>query len=183
MRHTLARLAPIAALALVLSGCAAGMAYKNGNKSAKVGDWDAAVGHFRSAVQEDPDRPEYKIALQRAMIEASLLHVAAGKVFEEKGQLDAALREFHRASEYDPSNRELAAHVNELDHRLMAQIEAGRPKPAIDSMRERARGMRPEPTLNPASREPLDLHFTGSVRDLLKFISGASGINITFTSD
>ncbi len=43
--------------------------------------------------------------------------------------------------------------------------------------------MHPEPTLNPASREPLDLHFTGSVRDLLKFISGASGINITFTSD
>ncbi len=117
------------------------------------------------------------------MIEASLLHVAAGKLFEEKGQLDAALREFHRASEYDPSNRELAAHVNELDHRLMAQIEAGRPKPAIDSMRERARGMHPEPTLNPASREPLDLHFTGSVRDLLKFISGAAGINITFTSD
>ena len=50
-------------------------------------------------------------------------------------------------------------------------------------MRERARAMHPEPTLNPASREPLDLHFTGSVRDLLKFISGAAGINITFTSD
>ena len=183
MRHTLARLAPIAALALLLSGCAASMAYKDGNGSAKVGDWDAAVGHFRTAVQEDPDKPEYKIALQRAMIEASLLHISAGKLFEEKGQLDAALREFHRASEYDPSNRELAAHVTELDHRLMAQIEAGRPKPAIDSMRERARRLQPEPTLNPASREPLDLHFTGSVRDLLKFISGAAGINITFTSD
>lgn len=183
MRHTLARLAPIAALALLLSGCAASMAFHDGNKAAKGGDWDAAVGHFRSAVQEDPDKPEYKIALQRAMIEASLLHIAAGKAFEEKGQLDAALREFHRASEYDPSNRELAAHVNEIDHRLMAQIEANRPKPAIDSMRERARQMRPEPTLNPASREPLDLHFTGSVRDLLKFIGSASGINITFTSD
>jgi general secretion pathway protein D len=183
VRHTLARLAPIAALTLLLSGCAASMAYRDGNTAAKVGDWDAAVGHFRTAVQEDPDKPEYKIALQRAMIEASQLHISAGKVFEEKGQLDAALREFHRASEYDPSNRELAAHVNELDHRLMAQIEAGRPKPPIDSMRERARGMHPEPTLNPASREPLDLHFTGSVRDLLKFIGSASGINITFTSD
>ncbi len=109
-----------------------------------MGDWDAAVGHFRTAVQEDPDKPEYKIALQRAMIEASLLHVSAGKVFEEKGQLDAALREFHRASEYDPSNRELAAHVTELDHRLMAQIEA-RPSEAghrLDA-RARARGCSP----------------------------------------
>ena len=43
--------------------------------------------------------------------------------------------------------------------------------------------MRPEPALNPASREPLDLQFTGSVRDLLNFIGGATGINITFTSD
>ena len=50
-------------------------------------------------------------------------------------------------------------------------------------MRERARRLTPEPTLNPASREPLDLHFTGSVRDLLKFIADATGINITFTGD
>jgi general secretion pathway protein D len=183
VRHTLARLVPIAALAMLLSGCAASMAYHDGNKSAKVNDWDAAVGHYRTAVQEDPDKPEYKIALQRAMIEASLVHIAAGKSFEEKGQLDAALREFHRASEYDPSNRELAAHVIDLDHRLMAQIEASRPKPPIDTMRERARRAQAEPTLNPTSREPLDLHFTGSVRDLLKFIGSAAGINITFTSD
>jgi type II secretory pathway component GspD/PulD (secretin) len=159
------------------------MAYHDGNKAAKVSDWDAAVGHYRSAVQEDPDKPEYKIALQRAMIEASLVHISAGKLFEEKGQLDAALREFHRASEYDPSNRELASHVTDLDHRIMAQIEASRPKPPIDTMRERARRLSPEPTLNPASREPLDLHFTGSMRDLLKFIGSASGINIAFTSD
>jgi type II secretory pathway component GspD/PulD (secretin) len=159
------------------------MAYHDGNKAAKVSDWDAAVGHYRSAVQEDPDKPEYKIALQRAMIEASLVHISAGKLFEEKGQLDAALREFHRASEYDPTNRELASHVTDLDHRIMAQIEASRPKPPMDTMRERARRLSPEPTLNPASREPLDLHFTGSMRDLLKFIGSASGINIAFTSD
>jgi len=121
------------------------MAYHDGNTSAKVGDWDAAVGHFRTAVQEDPDKPEYKIALQRAMLEASQVHIAAGKMFEEKGQLDGALREYHRASEYDPSNRELAAHVNDLDHRLMAQIEASRPKPPIDTMRERARRLQSEP--------------------------------------
>lgn len=183
MTHTLRRLAPIVTLALVLSGCAASMSYHKGQESAKATDWDAAVAHFRSAVQEDPDKPEYKIALSRAMLEAALMHATAGKDFEARGQLDAALREFHRASEYDPANRQLAAHVTDLDHRIMAQIEAGRPKPPIDAMRERARRMQAEPALNPASREPLDLHFTGSVRDLLKFISSASGINVTFTND
>jgi len=174
----------VALLAAVLAGCATGSsAYKKGYTAAKVHDWDTAVAHFRTAVQEDPDKPEYRIALERAMMEAALLHASAGKEFEAQGQLDAALREYHRASEYDPSNRQLAARVMDIDRRIAEQIEASRPRPKIDVMRERARRMTPEPTLNPASREPLDLHFTGSVRDLLKFIADATGINITFTGD
>ena len=184
MRIALARLVPVALLAAVLAGCATGSsAYKKGYTAAKVHDWDTAVAHFRTAVQEDPDKPEYRIALERAMMEAALLHASAGKEFEAQGQLDAALREYHRASEYDPSNRQLAARVMDIDRRIAEQIEASRPRPKIDVMRERARRMTPEPTLNPASREPLDLHFTGSVRDLLKFIADATGINITFTGD
>jgi len=184
VRIALARLVPVALLAAVLAGCATGSsAYKKGYTAAKVHDWDTAVAHFRTAVQEDPDKPEYRIALERAMMEAALLHASAGKEFEAQGQLDAALREYHRASEYDPSNRQLAARVMDIDRRIAEQIEASRPRPKIDVMRERARRMTPEPTLNPASREPLDLHFTGSVRDLLKFIADATGINITFTGD
>ncbi len=183
MRHAFGRLVPVLLVALLAGACAAAMSYKKGQTAAREGDWDAAVAHYRSAVQEDPDKPEYKIALERAMLDAALLHASAGKQFEEKGQLDAAIREFHRASEYDPANRQLAAHVAELDHRIRDLIEASRPRPKIDELRERARRMSPEPTLNPASREPLDLHFSGSVRDLLKFIGDATGINVTFTSD
>src|SRR4030095_10644750 len=94
-----------------------------------------------------------------------------------------ALREYKRASEYDPANRQLAARAAELDQKIRDAIEATRPRPQIHQMRERARRMTPEPALNPASREPLDLQFTGSVRDLLKFIAESTGINITFTSD
>ena len=184
MKTALARLVPVALVAATLAGCAAGSsAYKKGYTAAKVHDWDAAVAHFRTAVQDDPDKPEYRIALERAMMEAALIHASAAKEFEAQGQLDAALREYHRASEYDPSNRQLAARVVELDRKIAEQIEAGRPRPKIDVMRERARRLTPEPTLNPTSREPLDLHFTGSVRDLLKFIADATGINITFTGD
>jgi general secretion pathway protein D len=141
------------------------------------------VAHYRTAVQEDPDKPEFRIALERAMLEAAAMHAAAGKEFEAKGQLDAALREFKRASEYDPANRQIAAKAAELDQKIVAAIEASRPPSKLDEMRERARRMTPEPVLNPASREPLDLQFSGSVRDLLKFIADSTGINITFTSD
>ncbi len=183
MKNAWLKGALVLALALTVSGCAASSAYHKGYQAAKATDWDSAVAHFRTAVQEAPDKPEYRIALERAMLEAALLHAAAGKEFESKGQLDAALREFKRASEYDPTNRQLAAHVADLDRRIVAQIEAARPRSPIDAMRERARRLQPEPTLNPASREPLDLHFSGSVRDLLRFIGDATGINITFAGD
>jgi type II secretory pathway component GspD/PulD (secretin) len=179
----LARLVAIGLLAVSLTGCAATMAYHKAQDAAKRTDWDAAVAHYRTAVQEAPDRPEYRIALERAMLEAALMHTAVARDFETKGQLDAAAREYRRASEYDPANRQLAFKVSELDRRILDQIETSRPRPKIDEMRERARRMSPAPVLNPASREPLDIHFNGSVRDLLKFIADSSGINITFTSD
>ena len=183
MKNAWLKGALVLALAITVSGCAAATAYHKGNDAAKATDWDSAVAHYRTAVQEDPEKPEYRIALERSMLEAALLHAAAGKNFESRGQLDAALREFKRASEYDPTNRQLAAHVADLDRRIIAQIESTRPRPPIDAMRERARRLQPEPTLNPASREPLDLHYQGSVRDLLKFIGDVTGINITFTGD
>ena len=80
VRIALARLVPVALLAAVLTGCAAGSsAYKKGYTAAKVHDWDTAVAHFRTAVQDDPDKPEYRIALERAMMEAALLHASAGQ--------------------------------------------------------------------------------------------------------
>jgi general secretion pathway protein D len=136
-------------------------------------------------VQDDPDRPEYRIALERAMVEAALLHASAGKEFEAKGELDAALREFKRASEYEPANRQLAAKVADLDRVIRERIEASRPRSRIADMRDKARRMSPEPILNPASREPLNFNFgpTTSVRDILKLLGATSGINVTFTGD
>src|SRR5688572_12682847 len=161
------------------------MAYRRGFDAAQRRDWDAAVGYYRQAVQDDPDKPEYRIALERAMVEAALIHASAGKEFEAKGELDAALREFKRASEYEPANRQLAAKVADLDRTIRERIEASRPRSRIAEMRDKARRMSPDPILNPASREPLNLRFGpgASVRDILNVLGSASGINVTFTGD
>ena len=180
----LSKLVALALLAATLAGCAAAIAYRRGDAAAERRDWDAAVGHFRQAVQDDPDKPEYRIALERAMIQASTAHAAAAREFEAKGELDAAVREYRRASEYEPANRQLAAKVAELDGVIRDRIEAARPRPPIVDMRERARQMSPEPILNPASREPINFNFpSASVRDILNFIGSSAGINVTFTAD
>ena len=181
----LSKLVALALIAATLSGCAAAMSYRKGFEAGQRRDWDAAVAHYRQAVQEDPDKPEYRIALERASMEAALIHAFAGKEFEAKGELDAALREFKRASEYEPSNRQLAAKVAELDRVIREKIEASRPRSRIAEMRDKARRMSPDPILNPASREPINWKFgpSASVRDILNFIGAASGINVTFTGD
>jgi general secretion pathway protein D len=175
--------APLLALVLVLAGCAAGMALRRGNDAARRGDWDAAVVHYREALQADPDRPEFKIALERAMSEASRIHLRAAHEAEARGELDAAVREYRRAAEYDASNRQAAAKVVELDQTIRDRIEAARPKPPIDRMRERARQMAAEPKLSATQPIPLIRFTNQSVREILNFIGSSAGINVVFAQD
>ncbi|HEY2152418.1 MAG TPA: tetratricopeptide repeat protein [Vicinamibacterales bacterium] len=172
------------ALALLASGCAAGSAFHQGETAMKAGNLDEAVAAYRKALQASPDNANYQIALQRALLAASRSHLDKAHEFEQKDQLEAALGEYKQASEYDPSNRVATSKVAQLDREIHDRIEAARPKPAIQVLRERARAASAEPILNPASREPLNLRINNtSLRDALASIGGMTGINFTFDRD
>ena len=177
----IARLVATVLVAATLSGCAAGRAFRSGEASARARDWDTAVVYYTRALQEDPDRPEYKIALQRAMLNASRAHLAVARQFEQQGELSAALLEYRRTSEYDPSNRQAAAQVVNLERTIRDQIEAARPRPPIELLREQASQETQPPLLSPTSDEPLLVQFTdASLRDILDFIGDFTGINVTY---
>ena len=97
----------LVALALVAAGCAS--AGRSAARSAAAGEWDTAVEYYQQAVQDDPDRAEYQIALHRALLNASRGHIAAGRAFENQRELSAALREYRAAAGFDPSNSEVSA--------------------------------------------------------------------------
>ena len=176
------RLLVLIVAAALVAGCAAGRAYGRGERAARAGDWDAAVEFYRQAIQRQPDRPEYRIALERAMINASNVHLDQARLFEARNQLEDALREYRRASEYDPTNRLVAGKVQEMERRIRDLAEASRPQPTIQQMREVARQQ--QPLLNPASRDPLDVVFTNaSLRDILNTIGMSAGINVTYERD
>jgi general secretion pathway protein D len=178
------RLTRVTALFLavaLLTGCAAGRAFRRGEDRARVGDWDSAVTYYRTAMQADPDKPEYKIALERAMLNASRQHFDNARALEAKDQLDAALLEYRRTVEFDPGNTQALDRVVQLEKIIRDRIEASRPKPAIVQLREQARQVSPAPLLNPASRAPLDYNFKqASLRDVLTFIGSATGINVIY---
>src|SRR5687768_13748283 len=180
MRRLIRVSALVLALAL-LTGCAAGRAFSRGEDRARVGDWDAAVSYFRTAVLADPDKPEYRIALERAMLNASRFHFDNARALEAKDQLDAALQEYRRTIEFDPGNTQAFDRVVQLEKIIRDRIEASRPKPAIVQLREQAQQISAAPLLNPASRAPLDYNFKqASLRDILTFIGSATGINVIY---
>jgi general secretion pathway protein D len=175
------RFAAAAAVALIVSGCAAGKAFHRGEEAMRAGDLDQAVAAYRKAVQEAPENAAYKIALQRAMLAASRAHMDRAREYERNDQLEAALGEYKQASEYDPTNRLASSKVVDLERIIRERAEAARPKPQIEQLRERARAAsQPTPLLNFTTRLPQIRFNNVPLRDVLNFIGQATGVNVTF---
>ena len=173
----------VALAAVVAAGCATGRSFARGETAGQAGDWEAAVGFYRQALQDDPDRPDYKIALERAMLMASSQYTDKARQFEATGQPEEALRAYTKAMEFEPSNRTMAAKAAELERMLRDRIEAATPRPEIDKLRQQARRS-VEPVLSPTNPEPLIVNLINtSLREILSFIGNYSGINVTFDRD
>ena len=156
--------------------------YGRAENAARAGDWDAAVEYYRKAVQEAPERTDYKIALERSMINASHEHLNQAQLAEARGELEESLREYRRASDFDPPNRQLAAKVQEIERRIREQDQA-RPANNIAQLREQARQAGPPPLIKLSEVLP-EIRFTNtSIRDILNTIANVTGVNVTYDRD
>jgi type II secretory pathway component GspD/PulD (secretin) len=178
-RTALRKTAAVFVVLALAVGCAAGSAYRRADNAARSGDWDTAVQQYQRAVQADPDRAEYRIALERAMLTASQRHLDTARVAEARGQMEDALREYRRASEYDPTNRQVAAKVLETERRMRDQAEATRANTLRD-LREQARAQGPQPLMNLKTVLAPLRFFNTQLRDIFSGIGQATGINVTF---
>ena len=142
------------AAAVLVAGCATDQAFRQGATAAREGNWDAAVEYYRRALQEAPDRAEYRIALERAMLNAAHYHAAAAEL-EALGDLPGALREYRRAYELDPSNEQAGVRIANLQQTLRERAEAARAPAPIEAMRTQARLDTRPALLDPVSDEPL----------------------------
>jgi general secretion pathway protein D len=167
-----------------LAGCSASKsAFKSGNQEAKQGNWDAAVVHYTRAAREDPDKIDYRMALERALIEAANFHVKeAGKHLASQ-DLEKAIEEFVLATQLDPSNKyaqdQLADARAALTEREARKQEASE----FEQRREQARQLlATQPVLEPSSTAPINLKFAQdtSLQKIFEVLSTLSGINILF---
>ena len=183
MGRTVALLGVLVVVGALAAGCAASRAFNNGREAAKVNQWDVAVEQYRRALESEPNNPEYRLAYQRAMLDAAAYYAEQGRVAELRGQLETALRAFRRSTEFDASNRVVAAKVTELERKLRDAAEASVPKPNIQQLQENARQAGPAPLVRLNEVVPA-LNFTNQqVRTILETIGMAAGINVTFERD
>ena len=173
------RLIVLIVMAVLLSGCAAGRAFRQGQEASRNGDWDGAVAHYTRALQADPDNAQYKIELERAMQNAAREYISRARELEAKGDLDAALIAYRRALEMDGSNRLAASRAIELERFIRDRIEKSRPPSQIEKLRQQVR-QQAVPALNPTEPLPKIQFNNASLRDVLIFIGTQSGINVTF---
>ncbi|MBM3781016.1 MAG: hypothetical protein FJW29_04975 [Acidobacteria bacterium] len=169
------------AIAAVVAGCGTGRAFSRGQQAGATGDWEAAVGFYRQALQDNPSQPDYKISLERAMLAAAQMYTDRARQFEAADALEDAIRAYRKALEFEPGSRSIAQRAAELERTVRMRLEAAAPRPEIDKLRAEAARRSAEPVLNPSSRDPLSIHFSNAgLRDILSFIGDATGINVTY---
>src|SRR5678816_3041001 len=178
------KIAALVTVVALVAGCGASRFYGRGQSAAKAGNWDVAVEQYQHAIQEDPNNAEYGIALQRAMMSASVAHLDQAKMFEARGQMDDALREYRRASEYDPPNRQIAGKVSEIERRMRDAIEAARPRPTTPQVQApRPPGAGPAPLANLNSVVDPARFNQANLRDVINTLAEAAGIQAQYERD
>jgi general secretion pathway protein D len=169
---------------LSIVGCsAAASAYRRGATSAQQGDWDAAVVHYTRAANEDPDKIEYRMALERALVEASAYHVQQAQKKLAAADLEGAVKELELAVNLHPANKYAQGILQETRDRLKERQAIQEEAESFEERRRRAQELfGGRPILEPSSTAPIQLRFAEdtSLQKIFEVLSKLSGINILF---
>lgn len=152
---------------------------RSGDAAVKRGDYDAAVAYYRDALGHDPSRIDVKMALQQATEAAAAAHLKRAHDLEAQNQLPGAAAEYRRAADLDPGNTLALSKANELDRKIQDAIEAARPKPEIEQLREQAAQTSTIPHLDPRITVP-KFTYRGNVKECLTVIGQQTGISVEF---
>lgn len=153
--------------------------FQRGKRAEQRDNWDAAVSHYRLARSKEPENLEYRMALQRALLEAARLHAKQARRLVERGDPAGAIGELELSIHYDPTNR----YVREELLAVRQQQQRGQNADAVVERVDAASIFRPgEPVLDPSSSAPLRLSFARgtSLRTVLESLAKLGGINLVF---
>ncbi len=212
MIRPLIRLIPLA-VAVLLAGCAAQQAYREGNELVAQDKVEAGLVKYQEALAADPGNVTYKAAWLRARDNATNRLLTQAERELAAGQPVAALQDFQRVLAIDPVNDRARAGLRlvDADRRQAALIEeaqAAVERKDVETARQRLGAVlteRPtheaarqllaevnekaspapgEAALSAAFRTPISLEFRDApIKQIFEVIARHSGLNFLFDKD
>jgi general secretion pathway protein D len=211
-RSVVERLA-LGCVTLALAGCAAQMAYRDGEKLVADGQVEAGLLKYREAVAAEPGNARYKSAFLLARDRNTTRLVEQAERELANGQAAPALQNYQRALALDPAHERARAGLRlvEADARhavLMADAAAAFDKKDYELARQKTAAIlseRPnheaarllaaqvtektsapaaEAGLSAAYKLPLNIEFRdASLKQVFEVVSRRSGLNFLFDKD
>ncbi|HEX5235472.1 MAG TPA: cohesin domain-containing protein [Silvibacterium sp.] len=165
----------------------AGKLYKHGQAAEAADDVETAYADYYKAYQLKPTDLRYKTAYERTRFTAATLHVKRGESLRDQGNVTAALTEFLRALEIDPSNELATQEIRATRQKSMADQEKShsenRDMPITQATEAAMSEMGGPINLKPISNEPLTLHMTEDSKVIYQTVGKAAGVNVLFDPD
>ena len=182
---------PAAALLVIAAGVLVAAAadsakslYNKGRDAEARTNYEQAYDFYKQAYDLKPTNLSYRTSYERLRFLAGASHVHRGQLLRDAGQLDAALAEFQKAAEIDPSS---AIAKQELQ-RTQQMIEAGKAAPSKsaappDFLQQRLREAGGPVELAAISNVPINLKITEDSKVIYETVGKLAGVNVLFDPD
>ncbi|HXZ33314.1 MAG TPA: cohesin domain-containing protein [Terriglobales bacterium] len=175
-------------LAIIPSSAAADKAkslYNRGREAEARQNYEQAYDLYKQAYDLKPTNLSYRASYERLRFLAGASHVHRGQLLRDAGQLDAALAEFQKAAEIDPSSaiakQELQRTQQMIDAAKAAPGKSTAPPPNFLQKRIQEAGGPVE--LAPISNVPINLKITEDSKVIYETVGKLAGVNVLFDPD
>jgi general secretion pathway protein D len=200
-------------LTVLLSGCAAQLAYREGNDLTAKNQVEAGLSKYQEAVKADPGNAQYRAAYLQARDRATQRLLDTAERDQSEGRADRAEQGYRRVLGLDPQNERARAGMRALERddrqaKLMAAATQHINKGEYELARQRLNAVLTESPANEKARlmlreatekaappvvesglaktykQPISIEFRDApLKQVFEVISRRSGLNFVFDKD
>src|SRR5271166_3003897 len=157
--------------------------YNKGRDAEARQNYEQAYDLYKQAYDLKPTNLAYRVSYERLRFLAAASHVHRGQLMREAGQLDAALAEFIKGAEIDPSSAIAKQELNRT-RQMIDAVKAAPSKPAPTSfLQKRIEEAGGPVELAAISNVPINLKITEDSKVIYETVGKLAGINVLFDPD
>ena len=157
---------------------------KRGEKAELRQDYDSAYEAYKRASDKAPRDIRYKTRYENMRFKAAAAHVDRGRTYLQGGDSGAALTEFTRALQIDPSNQTAQQEIDLIRNpKAAAPVVSPGQLGAQNETQKQIGSVSGIVELKPPSTDLVTLHMIEDTKVIYQAIGKATGLNVLFDPD